>query len=321
MSMRLTIQQKRKQYRTIYEAIWKTPRIFVKDLSLLLDCTQNAASNRLKESLEYNYIVGPEIRKKSYSNLKEYMYFINCENPEFLYLKYREDPDIIYHALTSGFCDLWIIAKEKIDVKGEIILEGYRSDYNVSYAPDRTWDTALEIMQKRIADFNPRSYKPQHIPQTHFDKTINWNSEDELLYRYFKYDLRRNLKPVMEKYQISAETLYSFLSNLSSTCTVFTSYFPNSLPGTDSYLFMIETDYEDFIIDLFSELPTTATFFKNRDKLFAFIHVTKPYIRTGDLSMDVSSTYIPSVVVELIKKGIVSKKKHCIVEYDKSKDI
>jgi hypothetical protein len=37
--------------------------------------------------------------------------------------------------------------------------------------------------------------------------------------------------------------------------------------------------------------------------------------------MDVSSTYIPSVVVELMRKGIVSKKKHCIVEYDKSKDI
>jgi hypothetical protein len=321
MSMRLSNEQKKKHYRVIYDAVWQDPRIFVKDLALLLDCTPNAASNRLKEAYDCHCIVGPEIRKTSYKNLREHMYFIKCENPEFLYLKYREDPCIIYHALTSGFCDLWIIAKEKIDIKGEIVLEGYRSDYHVSYAPDRTWETALEIMQKGVADFNPRSYKPQHIIQTHFDETIDWDEEDELLYRYFKCDLRKNLKPVMEKYQISAETLYSFLNNLPSTCTVFTSYFPNSLPGTDSYLFMIETDYEDFIIDLFSELPTTATFFKNRDKLFAFIHVTKPYIRTGDLSMDVSSTYIPSVVVELIKKGIVSKKKHCIVEYHKSKDI
>jgi len=71
---------------------------------------------RLKEAFEQRYIVGPDIRKRSHSNTKEYTYFLKCENPEHTYLKYREDENIIYHAQMSGFCDLWIIAMEKIDV-------------------------------------------------------------------------------------------------------------------------------------------------------------------------------------------------------------
>jgi hypothetical protein len=35
-----------------------------------------------------------------------------------------------------------------------------------------------------------------------------------------------------------------------------------------SGMFMFETDYEDFIVDLFSELPTSTFFFKVANKLF-----------------------------------------------------
>jgi hypothetical protein len=68
-----------------------------------------------------------------------------------LYMQLREDPDVIYHVKTSGCYNMWIIAKEKIDVKGEIILEGYRSDYYIPYAPDRTWETALKMYQRMSA--------------------------------------------------------------------------------------------------------------------------------------------------------------------------
>ena len=67
--------------------------------------------------------------------MKEYMYFANCENPKLAYLKYREDKNknIIYHSQMSGFCDLLIIAKEKIDVDGDIIFEGPRPDLIITH--------------------------------------------------------------------------------------------------------------------------------------------------------------------------------------------
>ncbi|MBU7048006.1 MAG: hypothetical protein HXS54_16325 [Theionarchaea archaeon] len=320
MSMRLTIQQKRKQYRIIYDAIWEDPRIFVKDLALLLGCTPTAAGNRLKESTENDFIIGPEIRKKSYNNLKEYMYFIKCKDPEHLYMNLREDPHVIYHAKTSGPYNMWIIAKEKMDVKEEIVLEGYRSDYYIPHAPDHTWKTALEIMEEKINAFHPDTYQPRHIIKTHFDETIDWSIEDETLYKYFKYNLRNNIEPVMKKYQISAWRVYIFLNNLPATCTVFADYYPDSISSYDPYLFMIETDYEDFVIDLFSELPTTASFFKISGNLFLCIYIPKKFARGTDLNLS-NKLYIPLILVNLLEKGIIRNKEHVIIEYSKGKKL
>ena len=319
--MRLTIEQKKKQYRTIYEAIWEDPRIFVKDLSLLLNCTPTAASNRLNEAYGCGYIMGPDVRKKSYKNLKEYFYFINSKHPELLYLKYREDPNIIYHAKTSGFCNIWIVAKEKMDIEGEIILEGYRSDYHTSYAPDHTWETALEIMQEKLADSDPKIYQSLKTIKTHLNGIIAWNSEDEVLYKYFKYNLRSNLEPIMKKHQISAEKVYRFLNRVHLTCTVATHYYPDSLPMYNYYLFMFETDYEDFIINLFSELSSSVSFFKVSNRLFASIHVPQQVMRNQDLKVAPKRSYIPLLLIDLLERGIIKFKDYSIVEYFWAKDL
>ncbi|MBU7016707.1 MAG: hypothetical protein HXS44_04315 [Theionarchaea archaeon] len=303
MSMRLTLEQKRKQYRTIYGAIWETPRIFVKDLALLLDCTPTAATNRLKEAYDCGYIVGPDIRKKSYSNLQEYMYFINSRDPELLYLEYKEYPSLVYHAKTLGFCNMWVIAEEKIDIKGEIVLEGHRSDYYTSYAPNQTWETSIEIMRKKVDTFDTGNYTPINYIRTHFGEIMDFRLDSEILYRYFRQDMRRNLKPVMKNHQISAETLYGFLNNLQNTCTVATHYYPDSLPMYDSYLFMIETDYEDFIINLFSELPSSVSFFKIDDRLFVSAYIPWKYVRVSDLQISANESTIPILLISLKRKG------------------
>ncbi|MBU7016915.1 MAG: hypothetical protein HXS44_05360, partial [Theionarchaea archaeon] len=143
---RVTEKDLRRDYRVIYDAFWENPRCSDSTVTAILGAKIAAA--RLKMAYDCGYIVGPDIRKRSYSNLKEYMYFVKSGKPELLYLSFHEDPAIIYHAKTSGFCDLWVIAEKRIDIKGEIILEGYRSDYYTSYASNRTWDKGIEIMEE-----------------------------------------------------------------------------------------------------------------------------------------------------------------------------
>jgi len=319
--MKTTLKQKKKQYRTIYELLFAVPRMYKKDICALLKLNDRTVAKRLKEAFEQRYIVGPDIRKRSHSNTQEHIYFLKCENPELAYLKYREDENVIYHAQMSGFCDLWIIAKEKIDVEGNIILEGPRSDYYTSYAPDHSWETAVKIMQEKMEKFNPSNYKPKNIIQTHFNETIEWDEEDEFLYRYFKYNLRKTFAPVMRKHGISGSRLYKFLERLPETCTIATSYYPDSLPAYESYLYVFETDYEDFIIDLFSELPTTTSFFKVSDRLVMSAYIAKTYVDTTDLTTDISTHYISPLIVELLRKKIVKKKDHAIAMYFKGKSL
>lgn len=65
----------------------------------------------------------------------------------------------------------------------------------------------------------------------------------------------------------------------------FTRYFPEGAKAYDPYLFVFETDYEDFIVDLFSELPTSTFFFKVSDKLLMSGRMIKTSVRKVDLEM------------------------------------
>jgi hypothetical protein len=316
--VRTTLEDRKKQYRIIYELLLKKSRIPIKDISKIVG--SYVAKKRMEEAFGQQYIIGPDIRKRSFSNLREYMYFVNCENPELAYLKYREDERIIYHAQMSGFCDLWIISRKEIDIDGKIILKGPRSDYYTSYASDRSWEKSLEIMRKKIESFNPKKYAPKHYIQTHFNESIEWDEEDELLYRYFKYDLRKPLAPVMRKHAISGGKLYKFLERLPETCTIATSYYPETLSAYDHYLFAFNTDYEDFIIELFSELPATISFFKVSDKLFIYTQISKMFFEISD-SPDLNLYYLPLLVIELLRKKIVNKKEHAITMYFKGKSL
>ena len=316
--MRTPLDQKKRQYRSIYELFSTSPRTTLKNMAVMMDLDWRTISNRVKEALEYQYIIGPQARKKSYQNLKEYMYFVKCEDPELLYLKYFEDQNIVYHVKTIGFCDLWVIAKEKIDIEGDILVEGYRSDYYVSHPPDHSWGTAIEIMRKKAEIFKPQYATPRNYIQTHFDKTIKWTPEDELLYQYFKYNLRKPFTPPIKEHRIWERNIYNFLERLPETCTVFTDYYPDSLSAYDPYLFMFETDYEDFIVELFSELPTTSSFFKVSDKLFVHIHVLDEFAKIGDLNLP-NKFYIPLLIINLKEKGIVKTNDYIISEYSTGK--
>ena len=318
--MRTTPTQRKKQYRIIYELLFKDPRIHKNALSSALGGGRTPGL-RLKEAHDFQYIVGPEIRRRSFENLKEYMYFVKCNHPEIPYLTYREDMNVVYHAKTRGFCDLWIISKKKLDIEGTIIHEGYRSDYYVSYAPDRTWDTSREITRKMIDVFNPKNYEPDFLVKERFGETVDWTEEDELLYQYFKYNLRKPFTPVIRDLKISRDELNNFFEKLPECCTIFTDYFPDGLPSYDPYLFMVETDYEDFVIDLFSQFPTSASFFKVSDKLFVYVNIPKEVIRGTDLQVNLNKLYIPLLFIDMLEKGIIRNKDDVLVDYSIGKSL
>jgi hypothetical protein len=313
--MQISQEERQRQFRIIYENLQEIPRISYLDLSLILETNKKTAGLRFRDAIKKQIIIGPQLRKKSFENLKEYMYFVTCKDPELFYLSYREDPNIIYHAKTMGLYNLWVVAKEKIDIKGDIICEGYRSDYYISYAPDRGWDAAMKIIDKKVKAFDTKNYEPQHFIETHLDETILWNETDQILFEYFKPNLRNPFSKMMKNQEIFSERIYRFLRELPDKCTVFTAYFPEGLSSYDPYLFMIETDYEDFIIDLFSGLPSTSTFFKVNDKLFVYIDVPKEYMRTRDLKIVPNELYIPHFLMNLRKRGIVKSSECVIVEY------
>jgi hypothetical protein len=110
--------------------------------------------------------------------------------------------------------------------------------------------------------------------------------------------------------------LNSFMEKVPECCTIVTYFFPESINSYDSCLFKLETKYEDFIIDLFSLLPTSCLFFKVSDKLFVYAYLDRKSLRNFDSNPnDISQLHISLMLRELKKKGIVQSWDRAIVAY------
>lgn len=310
--MRISFEERMRQYRIMYELLCETPRIFATNISSILKIDRSTASNRLKTAFEDGYILKPQMRRRSYFNFLEYIYLLRCDRPNKVFSDYIEDRNVSYHAKLLGSPNLLVMSNTKIDNEYNVF-EGIRSDFHVSFAPDHTWDRTVEIIRERIDLFDPKDYPSKGIFQTHWDETIEWDSEDEKLFRVFKYDLRQPFTPIRKKALISSGKFYDWLKNLETYCNVFTLFYPKSISSYDPYLWIFETDYEDFIVDLFSELPTSTVSFRVDKKTFIFTHIERQYVRAFDFCKP-RELQIPLLIDKLEDRGIIKSEEHTVIE-------
>ncbi|MBU6996972.1 MAG: winged helix-turn-helix domain-containing protein [Theionarchaea archaeon] len=321
--MLISLEDRMKQYRRLYEILWfKNPRIKKKEIAAALGVDPRTASRRIEEAMEGSHILGPHVRKRSYANMKEYISFCSAKDPLETYTRLEKDSNISYHAKMTGFANSWIISKERVDISGEILVEAPRSDYYMSYAPDCSWNQALETIRNKIDDFSPLRYNPQCAIRTHWNETAEWDSEDENLLTYFRHNLRKTFIPVMREHLITTAKVYKFLAKLPTCCTVTTSYFPEGISEYDPYLFCFRTEYEDFIIDLFSQIPTSSLFFRVSDRLFVLAHLKKDIVRSNDFKgFQGFQPCLLSLTNKLLKKEIIHSEEHAIIEYHIAKNL
>ncbi|MBU7022658.1 MAG: winged helix-turn-helix domain-containing protein [Theionarchaea archaeon] len=314
MNMLDVPEEWRRDFRIIFNTLDRNPRIPVRSLSKILRLRPSNARKRLKDALEKGYIVGPQIRKKSFSNFAEYIYFVRSDDPIGLFKECAQDTDIVYHTLMDGFSNLRIISLRELDLDG-IMVGGRRSDYYISHAPDHSWEQSIKTMQNMLDTFDPETYVPHGFINTHWSESVEWNEKDEILFRELKYDLRKPATPLMKSHHISADEISVWLERLPECCTIFTCYFPETVPAYDPYVFMVETDYEDFVMSLFSQLSTTTWFYRVQDNLFLDVWLDRGSMKSDDyLMQDINRLHIPLLFRELLRKRIIRSEAHAVVQ-------
>ncbi len=311
--MKITTELRMTQYRNLYDCLFRSSFASKHSLSELLGMTTRTITKRLQEARSLQIIVGPETRKTSYANTLEYVTVFNAEDPDLTYWRNCEDPRVIYNAKMSGFCNSLMISGAKSNVNGEVKLQGPRSDYYMPLTPDRSWEHSLQIMREKISNFDPDTYTPRELIGNHWRETVKWDDTDETLYRYFKYNLRKEVGPIVKEKHIPRSTVYNWLKTLDKRCTIRTSYYPEGLQEYDTYFYIFDTEYEDFIVELFSELPASPSFFKVADSLLLTAYIPRRFMRNIDLR-EAEKWFIPLLEMELVDKGIVKKKKRAAVE-------
>jgi hypothetical protein len=305
-----TSESRRMEFRKIYEHLCEKPRFRPHHVAKALELWPSSVADRLKEAIENGYIVGPQIRKKSFSNFKTYMYLVNSSNSLQSFREYIKNSHVLYHEMMQGFCNVRVVSDVKLDIDGTI-LEGVSSDYYFSHPPDQTWETSINKMWDKVRKFNPRDYNPRGYIVTHWDEKAEWSEQDETLFLEFKPNLRIPLQPLSEKTGILMGKIKDFLANLPKYCTISTSYFPLTMNAYDPYLYVFETDYEDFVIDLFSQLHATCWFQKVSNTLIVYTWIIRePTKKVSTRMEDVPEMQIPLLMEALMKKGIVRKENY-----------
>jgi predicted transcriptional regulator len=314
--MRVPLEQRIREYRIIFDLLNEKPRIQYTEIAEELDVEIRTASSRLREAIEDGYIAGPQIRKKSFSNFKTYVYLVNSSNSLQSFREYIKDSHVLYHEIMEGFCNVRVVSDMKLDIDGTI-LGGVSSDYYVSYPPDQPWKASIDNMWNMVRKFNPRDYTPKGYITTHWDEIAEWSEQDEILFLEFKYDLRKPLEPlVKKKYHIWSGDGIEFLERLPKYCTISTSYFPLTMNAYDPFLYVFETDYEDFIIDLFSQLPTTCWFQRVSNTLICHVWTLREPVKKVTAHLEnIPGIQIPLLVETLVNKGIVKKENRARKEY------
>lgn len=311
---RLPAEEKEKQYRAIYEILCKKPRTFKNELADLLHVNRDTASDRLNEAVNSGWLSKTQIRKRSFENLREYTYLLRCNDPVTLFSEFADSEDIIYHALISGPFNLWVVSEKEMEFECDTVVGGPRSDYYISYAPHQSSDHSIQKMHDMVSDFNAKDYRLEETMKNHFDEVAKWDKEYEALFEELKYDLRKPVSEILRKNCISWRKLDQWMRDIPKYCTIMTGYYPGTISSYDPYLYMFETDYEDFLISLFSELPTSTVFFRVSGRLLVDARVKRQYVRFLDAQVHISELQIPLLVRELLGKGIVKSESHGMIE-------
>lgn len=292
----------------IHSLMDENPRITFKSISKRLNVYEKTASKLVNTMFAQGIITTPQARIKSYSNVKEYVYFMDVENKLKAYHAFIKEGAVVYVGVLIGSPNFWVVSEKPLSLE-HVVYAGVRSDYFVGYPSWMKWKESVAAMKEAVKGFPLTEGESPLLCR--LDEKLLWDKEDDILYRELKYNLRKPYKPLMRKYCISSRKIQKWLKRLPETCTVFTRYFPEGIRLYDSYLFFVRTNYEKALIDLFGLLPTSTLYFKVGDVL-----VIEPYLQTGYLRQNFfHKIQIPSLLETLKEKEYIKDYNYVLEEY------
>lgn len=289
----------------IFQLLLENPRIPRTDIARYFHVNPKTADSWWNTAIENRIIIPPVLRRRSFSNFKEYFYFVKTEDPHDLYETYQRGQDISYYSVETGFANFFMISKCPQDLKGDVVLGGVRSDYCVSVPPNRSFDTAISKIHQKIDNVDALVGAPS--PLVWHNCTYEpWDEKDEAIYNAICNDMRKPFAEIMRATDTYSDKVMKWFRRRDEFGQTFVMYFPR---GESSYLlarYCIDTEYDSALISLFSELPTPCVSYRLDGKLIMSVY----------LSFLLEERFMARKILSLLKKEeLVSEYTNSIVEY------
>lgn len=291
---RLSEEEKKHLQYQIYSYRYDDPWIPDKKVAKLTNRSVSTVSRYAKQAEEKKIILNPHLRLKSPAGRTALLLF---EDKWKAFNQLHANTDIKYLCVYQGDWNILAAYEESTDftcVPGfrETVVEGARGEIFTPKVEYTSWETSFNkidallkraCVKKSVLDFQPCS------PE--------WNEDGWKMYEYFRPNLRKKFITLRRQYPISWRTYQEWKSTLKDNCAVLVSFFPEGYHAYDCFTQCFQTDYEEYIAELFSKIPTTPSFYKVEDHFLANMYIPKDY----HVSMRVYD-----IISQLIEREIIT---------------
>lgn len=293
-----------RDFYTLFMQVQEDPRISLSEIARRMGIDKRTASAWWKIALENRIIIPPVLRRKSFVNFRENVYFLKVKDPAKLFEKLKNNKEIIYYTVQTGFSNFGITSNQPIDPPEDVILSGERSDYYVSTPPDCSFEKSVKVIQKKLQSLEEIENSPSSL--IYHDEHYPWDEKDEVLYEEFCNDIRKSLSSVMKKTHVYSDKIMDWMRRRTEFGQTLMFYLPE---GESTYLpsnYVLKTDYDSVIIELFSQLPVTSAFYRIGGHLVMTLYV--PFRL-------VVRSLVRNVLSQLQEKSLIDEYDNSIIEY------
>ena len=244
----------------IYQVRYDDPWISTKKTAKLLNRSISTVNRYTKKAVKEGVFHPPQPRLKQYPG-KEAALFL-FENKYNIFSKLLDYPGMTYLCIYHGDWNIAALYDGPIDFSQfpgyiKAVVKGPVEKIFIPKVPYISWEKSFEKMEKILTQ-NPTKTSAINCSTYNLD----WDEEDWILYHYFKYDLKRSFNELRKKHVISWRKYQNWKKTLKEHCTILVDYYPRGYEAYNGVTICFRTKYEQYIVDLFSHLPTTPLFYK-----------------------------------------------------------
>ena len=291
-------EKKLRKYYKIFEQVYEEPLITYGDIGENTNITRNTATKYLKYIYEHQILVGPQMCMRPAVNYAEYVYLMDFRYPFVTVNNVKRFKHVLYAAVAMGGWNCTVITDKPMDFSEVVgfkrmVLTKKKRLVHTPKPVFSTWKNSFRNVCEYIDAFAP---KGAHC-NDYLDSVIPWGKDEWRLYYAFKSCIRKKLMPTLGEIGVRYERYKKWKKGIWDFCTFHTRFYPDGYEEYLNYCFLLDTDYKESVIQLFSLFPTTPFAMQVGNHLLVLVAVNK-----SDVIRNLLCTVHDMKVKEMVNK-------------------
>ena len=256
---KVTLEKKKLSYYKIYEQLFEDPWLPLYHIAQNTLLSRNTVSKYMEEMYQQGILTGPILDIKSASDYKEYVYLLNFEDPLSIFQGLRDFPHVLYHALTFGDWNTFIITDMSLDFSQlvgfqECVMRGTKSSCSLSKLQYMPWEAAFKKIYDTLLHINleKEPYSPEKT------RCLNWNTDEWKLFHAFAPDVRKKVTPLLKTLHVGYETYRNWRNTIKDLCNCLIGFYPEGYSSYTNHSFLLSSPHKSAISSLISLFPVTS---------------------------------------------------------------